>query len=201
MGRISSYLLHPNLTLPTLCHYLGELQQWSDNLPETLRRFHIASQGHTRIVNFLSLRWFDAVMISTRPFLSSLVRYGGNALPKKFSAFFQFAANAASIAARETLVLMKHLESQRMFRGQMPFERHFLLQSAAVLALSCVVLLGKRDERLRFRESIEMLTRMPGVKQERLIQDMRNMEKKFEKLGSVKATRSPYFPFLICLLM
>jgi len=140
-------------------------------------------------------------MISTRPFLSSLVRYGANALPKKFSAFFQFAANAASIAARETLVLMKHLESQRMFRGQMPFERHVLLQSAEVLASSCVVSLGKRDERLRFRESIEMLRRMPGVKQEGLIQDMRNMEKKFEKLGSAKAPRSPYFPFPIPLLM
>jgi hypothetical protein len=169
------------------------MQQWTDTLPETLRRFHLASQSLTRTVNFLSLRWFDAVMIAMRPFLASLVRFGVDGLPTKICGFFQFAAKVASIAARESLSLLRHMENQRMIRGLLAFEKHFVLQSATVLALSSVVLLGKRDERLRFRECIEMMTRLPGAKHERLIKEMRTVEGKLEKLAIRKKARTPYF--------
>jgi hypothetical protein len=192
IGRISAYLSHPKLSLSTLCHYLGELQQWQDTLPDSLRRFHLASQGQTRLVNHLTLRWFDAVILATRPFLVAQAKTGLMGLPIKGSSFFQFASQAASIAARETISLFRFMDKQKRVRGLMAFEKHFMAQSAMVLAISSAVLQGKRDERLRFHECIETLTRVPGDKNERLINTMRAIEKRLESLANHKPTRAPY---------
>jgi len=140
------------------------------------------------------LRYFDAVIIATRPFLASLARIGLSGLPSRLAGFFQFASHAASIAAREMLSLLRQMDNQRLIRGVMAFEKHFIMQSATALAISSAVLLGNRDERLRYRESIELLLRVPGEKNERLISGMRIIEKRLEKLAQHKASRTPYSP-------
>src|SRR5947207_9147133 len=193
LGRTASYLAQPSISLFTLIHYFGEMQDWSDNLPETLRRNPLSSPSQLRTINFLHLRWLDAVMVATRPFLASLTRFGGTALSTPLRNFFSFCANAASIAARETLSLMRLMESQRLIKGLTAFDRHFLVQSAGILALSAVVQLGKRDERTRFRECIEMLLRLPGGRYGYLIRDMRGVETKLDRFAVFKSAKSPYF--------
>lgn len=131
-------------------------------------------------------------MVAMKPFLASLTQFGTSALSPRNRNFFSFCANVASIAARETLCLMRHMEGQRFIKGLTAFDRHFLVQSAGVLALSSVVLSGKRDERLRFRECIEMLLRLPGGRYGYLIRDMRAVEAKLERFAASKATKSPY---------
>lgn len=192
LGRTASYLTVPTVSLFTLIHYFGEMQDWSDNLPETLRRSHVSSPSQLRAVNFLHLRWLDAVMVATRPFVASLARFGGTALSTRLRNFFSFCANVASIAARETLSLMRLMESQRLIKGLTAFDRHFLVQSAGILALSTVVQLGKRDERTRFRECIEMLLRLPGGRYGYLIRDMRAVKSKLDRFAAFKAAKSPY---------
>ena len=192
LGRIGSYLAQNGISLFTYIHYLGEMQEWTDAIPDSLRRSNLASPAQIRSINFLSLRWLDAVMIATRPFLASLTRFGTNNLPIKLRNFFNFCANVATIAARETLSLMRLMEGQRLVKGLTAFDKHFLVQSAGVLALSSVVQLGKRDERLRFRECIEMLLRVPGGRHGYLIRDMRGVESKLEKFAALKASKSPY---------
>lgn len=168
------------------------MQNWSDSIPDSLRRANSDSLPQVRVQNFLSLRWFDAVMVATRPFLASLARFGGTALSVRLRNFFSFCANIASIAARESLSLMRMMEGQRYIKGLTAFDKHFLVQSAGILALSSVVQLGKRDERLRFRECIEMLLRLPGGRHGYLIRDMRGVESKLERFAILKATKSPY---------
>src|SRR5208282_5561759 len=139
LGRTASYLALPTISLFTLIHYFGEMQDWSDTLPETLRRNHLSSPSQLGPINFLHLRWLDAVMVATRPFLASLARFGVAALSTRLRNFFSFCANVASIAARETLSLMRVMESQRLIKGLTAFDRHFLVQIAGILALSAVV--------------------------------------------------------------
>jgi hypothetical protein len=110
--------------------------------------------------------------------------------------FFTFCAKVASIAARESLALMRLMEGQRLIKGLSAFDKHFLVQCAGVLALSSVVELGKRDERLRFRECIEMLLRIPGGRHGYLIREMRGVESKLELFAGFKATKSPYVIYL-----
>ena len=131
-------------------------------------------------------------MVAMKPFLASLARFGGTALGPNLRNFFNFCADVASIAARETLSLMRHMEGQKLIKGSTAFDRHFLVQSAGVLALSSVVQLGKRDERLRYRECIEMLLRIPGGRYGKLISEMRTVESQLERFAAIKATRSPY---------
>jgi hypothetical protein len=194
LGRTASYLAQPPISLFTFLHYLGELQDWSDSVPDTLRRTSLTSAGQIRAVNFLTLRWLDAIMVATKPFLASLARFGGVALCVRLRNFFTFCADVASIAARETLSLMRFMEGQQFIKGLTAFDKHFLVQSAGVLALSSVVQLGKRDERLRFRECIEMLLRLPGGRYGYLIRDMRGVEAKLERFAGLKAAKSPYAP-------
>ena len=85
------------------------------------------------------------------------------------------------------------MESQRLIKGLTAFDRHFLVQSAGILALSAVVQLGKRDERTRFRECIEMLLRLPGGRYGYLIRDMRGVETKLDRFAVFKSAKSPYF--------
>jgi hypothetical protein len=131
-------------------------------------------------------------MVAMKPFLASLARFGETPLTPNLRNFFNFCANVASIAARETLSLMRHMEGQKSIKGLTAFDRHFLVQSAGILALSSVVQLGKRDERLRYRECIEMLLRIPGGRYGDLIKEMRTVESKLERFAATKATRSPY---------
>jgi hypothetical protein len=194
LGRVGSYLSHSSVSLFTFMHHLGEMQDWFDNVPEPLRRIG-GSPHQSKAVNLLHLRWLDAIMVTMRPFLAALARYGTygtGTLPSKLSAFFTFCANVASIAARETLAYMRQMETQRLIKGLTAFDRHFLVQSAGILALSSVVQLGKRDERLRFRECIEMLLRLPGGRYGYLIRDMRSVEHRLERFASMKAHRSAY---------
>jgi hypothetical protein len=200
LGRTASYLALPTISLFTLIHYFGEMQDWSDTLPETLRRNHVSSPSQLRAINFLHLRWLDAVMVAMRPFLASLARFGGTALSTRLRNFFSFCADVASIAARETLSLMRVMESQRLIKGLTAFDRHFLVQSAGILALSAVVQLGKRDERTRFRECIEMILRLPGGRYGYLIREMRAVEAKLGRFASFKAAKSPYLPLLFVLI-
>lgn len=176
------------------------MQDWLESLPESLQKINVSSAPQVRAVNFLHLRWLDAVMVAMRPFLASLARFGPNMLPPKLSPFFSFCANIASIAAREALAYMRHMESQKYIKGLMAFERHFLVQSASVLALSSVVQMGNRDERLRFRECIEMMLRLPGGRYGYLIRDMRNVEHKLERFAGIKAPRSAYISRLTHLI-
>lgn len=88
------------------------------------------------------------------------------------------------------------MDIQRLTKGLTAFERHFLVQSACILALSSVVQLGQRDERLRFRECIELLLRIPGGRYGYLIHDMRLVEAKLERYAAVKRTNPPYNPCL-----
>jgi len=195
MGRIASYLAQPNVSLRTLIHYFGELQEWFDTLPEIFRKLHLGAPTQMRAINFLNLRWLDAVMLATRRFVASLARFGANALSNKFRAFFRFCTNVASIAARKSLAFIRRLESQGMIKALTAFDRHFLLQSAGVLALSSAVELGMRDERLRFRECIELLLRLPGARHGYLIRDMRAVESKLERFAIAKSTKHPYLQF------
>jgi hypothetical protein len=175
-------------------HYLGELQDWSDTVPETLRRTNQSTPSQLRAINFLSLRWLDAIMVATRPFLASLARFGPAAFSARTRGFFVFCATVASIAAVETLSLMRSMEQQRQIKGLTAFDRHFLVQSASILALSSVVQKGIRDERLRFRECIEMLLRLPGSQNDNLIRSMRTVESKLERFSSVRMYPRRYTP-------
>lgn len=192
LGRTASYLTQPTISLFTLIHYFGEMQDWSDALPETLRRNHLSSPSQLRATNFLHLRWLDAVMVATKPFVACLAQLGWADLSTRLRNFFSFCANVASIAARETLSLMRIMESQQLIKGLTAFDRHFLVQSAGILALSAVVQFGKRDERTRFRECIEMLLRLPGARYGYLIRDMRAVETKLDRFAVFKAAKSPY---------
>jgi len=80
---------------------------------------------------------------------------------------------------------------KQLVKGLTAFDRHFLVQSACILALSSVVQLGKRDERLRFRQCIELLLRIPGGRYGYLIRDMRAVEGKLERYAAVKAIKEP----------
>ena len=81
---------------------------------------------------------------------------------------------------------------QQMVKGLTAFDRHFLVQSASILALSSVVQLGKRDERWRFRQCIELLLRIPGGRYGYLIRDMQGVEGKLERYAEMKAIKEPY---------
>ena len=194
LGRTASYITQPKISLFTLLHYFGELQEWSDTLPDAFKRTNVGTPPQTRSINFLTLRYLDAVMVATRPFLASLARFGGASLSPRLRNFFGFCANAASIAARETLAYMRNMDMKRLIKGLTAFDRHFLVQSAGILALSSVVQLGKRDERLRYRECIELLLRIPGSRYGYLIRDMRNVESKLERFAAIKAINTPYHP-------
>lgn len=135
-------------------------------------------------------------MVATRPFLASLARFGPTAFSARTRGFFVFCATVASIAAVETLSLMRFMEQQRQLKGLTAFDRHFLVQSASILALSSVVQKGIRDERLRFRECIEMLLRLPGSKNDTLIRSMRTVENKLERFASVRMYPRRYTPIL-----
>src|SRR5277367_5016983 len=191
LGRTASYLTQPKISLYTLLHYFGELQEWTDTLPDAFRRTTLGTPAQIRSINFLTLRFLYAVMVATRPFLASLARFGGVSLSPRLRNFFGFCANAASIAARESLAYLRHMDAQRLIKGLTAFERYFLVQSACILALSSVVQLGNRDERLRFRECVELLLRIPGGRYGYLIRDMRLVEGKLERYAAVKAIKEP----------
>jgi hypothetical protein len=55
-----------------------------------------------------------------------------------------------------------------------------------------LILRGKRDERVRFRECIEMLLRVPGGRFGYLIRDMRGVEMTLERFAKEKAPVGPY---------
>jgi hypothetical protein len=131
-------------------------------------------------------------MVATKPFLASQARFGLSKSPLHQRNFFTFCATVASLAARETLSLMRYMEVTQQIKGLTAFDRHFLVQSATVLALSSVVQFGQRDERLRFRECIEMLLRIPGARHGYLIREMRAVESKLEQFEMMKGSRSPY---------
>lgn len=192
LGRTASYLTQSQVSIYTFVHYLSELQEWSDTLPESLQPEYLTSLPQSSAVNLLNLRWLDAVMVAMKPFLASLARFGGDALGPNLRKFFRFCADVASIAARETLSLMRHLAGQKLIKGLTAFDRHFLLQSASILVLSSVVHLGKRDERLRYRECIEMLLKIPGGNYANLIRDMRTVESRLERFAATKVTKAPY---------
>ena len=82
------------------------------------------------------------------------------------------------------------MEEQRLIRGRTAFDRHFLVQSAGILALSTIVQLGKRDDRPGFRECIEMLLRVPGGRYDYLIREMQDIESKLERFAAFKASKS-----------
>lgn len=191
LGRTATYLTQRKISLYTLLHYFGELQEWSDTLPEAFRRTTLGTPAQTGYINFLTLRFLDAVMVATRPFLASLARFGGGSLSPRLCNFFGFCANVASIAARDSLAYLKYMDTQRMIKGSTAFERYFLVQSACVLALSSVVQLGKRDERLRFHECLELLLRIPGGRYGYLIRDMRLVEGKLERFAATKQEKAP----------
>jgi len=191
LGRVASCLAKPTLSLYTFIHHLGELQDWADSAPESLKRIHFTLNS-LRMIDFLNLRWFDAVMVATKPFLASLARFGGSLLPSNLHKFFYFCANVGALAARETLLLMRHLEAQHLLKGLTGFEQHFLLQSAGVLALSTVVQMGRPEERLRYKECVEMLRRLPGGQHQKLIGEMQGVESQLERLATAKGTNTPY---------
>jgi hypothetical protein len=194
MGQISTCLTHPVISLPILCQYLGALQDWSDALPDTLRRSPTSQPSpHIRAVYFLSLRWYDAVMIAMKPFLASLVRVGSPALPVSLRRFFAFCARTGSLAARECVSLMKQMESQQLLKGLLSFEEHFLVQSASLLALNLVLISGDRQERVRFSECVDILTRLPGFQPTSLLKDMRLLEHNLSRFATFKNTQPEYF--------
>jgi hypothetical protein len=134
-------------------------------------------------------------MVVMKPFLASLARFGSHPLPHKLSNFFQFCAHAAAVAARETLDMMKYIEQNPGLNSLSVFSRHFLLQSAGVLALSAVVQQGGKDERACYNECIEMLLRLPRSVDEDLIREMRGVNDKLERFAAGRAVKSQY---LIC---
>ena len=186
LGRVASCLAKSTtISLYTFVHHLGELQDWVDSIPNSLKRIHLALNS-LRMIDFLNLRWFDAVMVATKPFLASLTRFGGSSLSPTLLNFFRFCANVASLAARETLLLMKHLEAQQLMKGLTGFEKHFLVQSAGVLALSTFVQMGREEERLRFKECIEMLSRLPGGRHHSLISEMNHLESRLKRFVAAR---------------
>jgi hypothetical protein len=156
------------------------------------RRTTVGTPAQTKAINFLTLRYLDAVMIATRPFLASLARFGAGSLSPRLRSFFGFCANVASLAAREAVCCLRNEMDRQMVKGLTAFDRHFLVQSASILALSSVVQLGKRDERWRFRQCIELLLRIPGGRYGYLIRDMQGMEGKLERYAAMKAIKEPY---------
>lgn len=192
LGRISACLVRPDFTLPTYLHYLSEIQEWTDTLPETLKITTTSTQMQIRAANFLALRRLDAIIIATRPFLGGLVQYGEADIPEKYHKCFKYLANIASLAARESLALLRRLGVEGQVKGLTAFDKHFLVQDATVLALSSVILRGKRDERVRFRECIEMILRLPGGRFGYLIRDMRGVEMTLERFAKENAPVGPY---------
>lgn len=188
LGRIASCLARPHFILLTYLHYLSEIQEWTDSLPETLKITTVAPQMQIRAANFLALRRLNAIIVATRPFLGGLVQFGEVEIPRKFHKVFKYFANIASLAARESLTLLRNLRLDGQFKGLTAFEKHFLVQDATILALSSVVQLGKRDERVRFRECIEMLLRLPGGRFGYIIQDMRGVETNLDRFAKEKAS-------------
>ena len=192
LGRTASYLTQQKISLFTLLHYFGELQEWSDELPVEFRRTTVGTPEQTKAISFLTLRYLDAVMIATRPFLASLARFGAGSLSPRLRNFFGFCANVASLAAREVVYCLRNEMDKQMVQGLTAFNRHFLVQSASILALSSVVQLGKRDERWRFRQCIELLLRIPGGRYGYLIRDMQVVDGKLERYAAMKAMKEPY---------
>jgi len=186
LGRIASCLARPHFTVLTFLYYLSEIQEWTDSFPDTLKITTVSPQMQIRAANFLALRRLDAIIIATRPFLGGLVRFGEAEIPSKFHTVFKYFANIASLAARESLDLLRNLKLEGQVKGLTAFDKHFLVQDATVLALSAVAQLGKRDERVRFRECIQMLLRLPGGKFGYLIQDMRGVDTMMERFAKEK---------------
>jgi len=181
LGRIASCLARPHFTVLTFVHYLSEIQEWTDSFGDTLKIRIISPQMQISAVNFLALRRLDAIIIATRPFLGGLVQFGEAEIPCKFHKVFEYFANIASLAARESLDLLRNLNLEGQVKGLTAFDKHFLVQDATVLALSSVAQRGSRDDRVRFRECIQMLLRLPGGKFGYLIQDMRGVDTILER--------------------
>lgn len=196
LGRTASYLSQSTISLQILIHYLGELQDWSDTIPNAFRQSYTLPSSlpetNFRAINFLNLRWLDAIIVATKPFLASQARFGISKPPLHQRNFFTFCATVASRAARETLSLMRHMEIKQQIKGLTAFDRHFLVQSATVFALSSVVQVCQRGERLRFRECIEMLLRIPGARHGSLIRSMCAVESKLERFEVMKGSRLSY---------
>ena len=192
LGRISACLARPHFTLLTYLQYLGEIQEWTNFVPDTVKITTNSTPMQIRAANFLSLRRLDAIIIATRPFLGGLVQFGEAEIPERYRKCFKYFANIASLAARESLALLRNLGEEGQVKGLTAFDKHFLVQDATVLALSSVILQGKRDERIRFRECIEMLLRLPGGRFGYLIRDMRGVEATLERFAKEKAPVGPY---------
>jgi hypothetical protein len=190
LGRTATYLSQSTISLYTLLHYFSELQEWSDTLLEPFQQSHVFPM-YSKYNHFLTLRWRDAVMIATKPFLASLARFGFHPLPQKLWVFFQFCANIATIAARETLDLFKSMKQDGKLTGITAFYRHFLLQSAGVFALSAVVQQGRKTERSCYKECIELLRQLPRGVDEQLIRDMHTVEDKLEQFTGTRAWNIP----------
>lgn len=131
-------------------------------------------------------------MVVMKPFLASLASFGSHPLPHRLSTFFQFCAHTASVAARETLDLMKYIEQKPGLSSLSVFSHHFLLQSAGVFALSAVVQQGRKDERSCYKECVEMLLRLPNSMNEDLIPEMHAVNDKLERLAMSRAIKSQY---------
>lgn len=191
LGRTATYLLQPTISLYTLLYYFGELQEWSDTLPEHFRSNH-APTLYSKHNNFLILRWKDAVMTAMKPFLASLARFGLQPLPYKLRVFFDFCANTAAIAARETLNQLKSMKQEHGLNGITAFYRHFILQSAGVLALSLVAQQGRKDEMRYYKECIEILPQFPGGVDDHLVREMRLLGDRLERFSATRFSMSSY---------
>ena len=131
-------------------------------------------------------------MVVMKPFLASLARFGSHPLPHRLSNFFHFCAHTATVAARETLELMKYIEQKLGLTSLSVFSRHFLLQSAGVLALSAVVHQGRKEERSCYKECIEMLLRLPKCVEEELIPEMHAVDDKLERFAANRSGKAQY---------
>ena len=191
LGRTAAYLSQPTISLYTLLCYFGELQEWLDTLPEPFRPDHSPAL-HSKHNNFLILRWRDAVMTAMKPFLASLARFGSQPLPYKLRVFFQHCAHTAAIAARDTLTLIKSMKQEDALHGITAFYRHFLQQSAGVLALSVVARQGREDGITCYTECIDLVTQLPGGVDEHVVHEMRMLGDKLRVFAATRLSMSSY---------
>jgi hypothetical protein len=127
-------------------------------------------------------------MVATKPFLSFLALLGLFSLPVNLRGFFEFCASIAASAARESLDIIKS-RKQGEVKGITAFYRLFLLQSAAVFALSAVIRQGSNSDGASYKECLELLTQIPGGVDEQIMGDMHIVENKLEQFAAIRGTK------------
>jgi len=112
---------------------LTQLQQWQETLPEYLRPGCPTAPSHVRAICHLSLRYYQIIMLITRPYLLQSVLS-----PEPVSTSQTKYSEICEDANKESLRLVKELSTKNLISKRNYFDALYILANAMILFLRCL---------------------------------------------------------------